>query len=56
MNPIWGPVAGGFIIDMMLVCIGIGVFAWQPRHHRAFNGLANWPMDDNDAAAIEMDD
>ncbi len=56
MNPIWGPVAGGFIIAMMLVFIGIWVWAWLPRHQRAFNALASLPMEDDDAAAIALDD
>lgn len=56
MNPIWGTVAGAFIIAMMLVFIGIWVWAWLPRHQRTFNAMASLPMEDEDAAAIAMED
>ena len=51
MNPVWGPIAGGFIIVMMLVFIGIWIWAWLPRHERRFNDLARLPMQDEEAAA-----
>lgn len=61
MNPIWGPVAGGFIIAMMLAFIGIWVWAWMPWHKRTFNALARLPMEDENAededdAAIATED
>ena len=61
MNPIWGPIAGGFIIAMMLAFIGIWVWAWMPWHKRTFNALARLPMEDENAegeddAAIATED
>lgn len=56
MNPIWGPIAGGFIIAMMIAFIGIWVWAWLPYHKRTFNDLAKLPMEDEDAAAIGTED
>ena len=56
MNPVWGPIAGGFIIAMMIVFIGIWVWAWMPWHKRTFNALARLPMEDEDAAAIARED
>ena len=58
MNPVWGPIAGGFIIAMMIAFIGIWVWAWMPWHKRTFNALARLPMEDEnaedeDAAATE---
>ena len=56
MNLVWGPIAGGFIIAMMIAFIGIWVWAWLPYHKRTFNDLAKLPMEDEDAAAIGTED
>lgn len=49
MNPIWGPIAGAFIVLMMLTFIGIWIWAWLPHHKRDFAELARLPMQDEDA-------
>lgn len=46
MNPIWGPIAGAFIVLMMLAFIGIWIWAWLPRHKRSFGEMARLPMED----------
>lgn len=51
MNPVWGHVAGVFIVLMMATFIGIWIWAWLPRHKRAFGDLARLPMQDEDAPA-----
>ena len=48
MNPIWGPIAGGFIVLMMLAFIAIWIWAWLPNHKRSFGELARLPMNDED--------
>jgi len=48
MNPIWGPIAGAFIVLMMLAFICIWIWAWLPCHKRSFSELARLPMDDED--------
>jgi cytochrome c oxidase cbb3-type subunit 4 len=48
MNPVWGHVAGVFIVLMMVTFIGIWIWAWLPRHKRAFGDLASLPMQDED--------
>ncbi|MEO8936698.1 MAG: cbb3-type cytochrome c oxidase subunit 3 [Burkholderiaceae bacterium] len=48
MNPIWGPIAGAFIVLMMVVFIGIWIWAWLPYHKRDFGALARLPMTDED--------
>ncbi len=48
MNPIWGPIAGAFIVLMMLAFIGIWIWAWLPYHKRSFDELARLPMEDED--------
>ncbi len=53
MNPIWGPIAGGFIIAMMVVFIGIWIWAWRPYHRRTFDELARLPMEDEPASPRE---
>ena len=47
MNPIWGPIAGAFIVCMMLAFIGIWIWAWLPYHKRTFSELARLPMEDD---------
>ena len=56
MNPIWGDIAGGFIIAMMIAFIGIWIWAWLPYHKRTFNDLARMPMEDKAPAAIATED
>jgi cytochrome c oxidase cbb3-type subunit 4 len=57
MNPIWGHIAGAFIIAMMIMFIGIWVWAWLPYHKRTFDALAKMPMqDDGENAAIATED
>ena len=61
MNPIWGHIAGAFIVAMMVTFIGIWIWAWLPYHKRTFGDLARLPMEDEmmedeDAAAIAMED
>jgi cytochrome c oxidase cbb3-type subunit 4 len=51
MNPVWGPIAGAFIVLMMVAFIAIWVWAWLPCHKRDFAALARLPMQDDDAAA-----
>lgn len=50
MNPVWGPIAGAFIVLMMLTFIGIWIWAWLPRHKRSFDELARLPLEDEDGA------
>lgn len=47
MNPLWGQVAGVFIVLMMLTFIGIWVWAWLPYHKRTFSRLSRLPMEDD---------
>lgn len=46
MNPVWGHVAGAFILAMMLSFIGIWIWAWRSRHRRVFDRMAQLPMED----------
>ncbi len=51
MNPIWGPIAGAFIVFMMLAFIGIWIWAWLPYHKRSFSEMAGVPMQDHDSGS-----
>jgi len=53
MNPVWGHVAGVFIVLMMLAFIGIWIWAWLPHHERSFAELARLPMQDEDEDATD---
>lgn len=50
MSEVWGHVTGIFIVLMMVAFIGIWLWAWLPRHRRAFGLLAHLPMEDCGAA------
>lgn len=52
MNPIWGHVAGVFIVLMLVTFIGIWIWAWRKYHKPNFNRMANLPMED--AAADDV--
>lgn len=52
MNPIWGQIAGGFTLAMLLSFLGIWVWLWLPQHKRKFDRMAQLPMQDETAAAF----
>jgi cytochrome c oxidase cbb3-type subunit 4 len=47
MNPIWGVIAGIFIVMMMVTFIGIWIWAWRKRHKAVFDEMAHLPMEDD---------
>ena len=46
MNPLWGHVAGIFIVVMMTTFIGIWIWAWRKRHRSSFKRMSELPMED----------
>lgn len=46
MNPIWGHLAGVFILLMMFTFLGIWFWAWRKYHKPTFNRMARLPMED----------
>jgi len=46
--PIWGHIAGVFIVLMMGSFLGIWFWAWRKRHKPVFDRLAHLPMEDED--------
>lgn len=55
MNPLWGHVAGVFIVLMMIAFIATWIWVWLPRHKRKYNALSRLPMQDRDASPPEED-
>lgn len=51
MNPLWGPLAGAFIVVMMLGFIGIWIWAWRPRHASDFQAMARVPLEEEPTPA-----
>jgi cytochrome c oxidase cbb3-type subunit 4 len=47
MSPIWGQVAGAFILTMMITFIGIWFWAWRKRHQRVFDRMALLPTQED---------
>ena len=47
MSPLWGHLAGIVTLVVMLVFIGIWIWAWLPQHKREFDTLARfrWKME-----------
>lgn len=54
MNPIWGHLAGVFILVLMIGFIGMWAWLWLPRHKPTFNALARLPLEDD--ATIPTED
>ena len=46
MNVSWGHLSGVVTVVLMLTFVGIWVWAWRPRHKRAFDRLAEMPLED----------
>ena len=49
MNPLWGQLAGIITVFLLVVFIGIWIWAWRPRHKKPFDKMAQIPMQDRDA-------
>ncbi len=49
MNALWGQLAGVITTILLLVFIGIWIWAWRPWHKKSFDKMAQIPMQDNDA-------
>lgn len=56
MNPAWGHVIGVVIAALMLVFIGIWIWAWLPYHKSNFDKLARIPMHDDDKPPVANED
>lgn len=48
MSPFWGHFAGVITSVLMLLFIGIWIWAWRPQHRQTFDALAELPMQDGD--------
>ena len=46
MSPLWGYVAGVITCAMMLIFIGIWIWAWRRTIAATFDALAELPMQD----------
>lgn len=47
MSPVWGQIAGAFILTMMITFIGIWIWAWRKRHRQVFDQMAQLPMQED---------
>lgn len=48
MNPLWGQLAGVITVFLLLVFIGIWIWAWRPWHKKSFDKMSQIPMQDKD--------
>lgn len=55
MNPVWGYIAGGVTLLLLLTFIGIWIWAWLPGHKKAFRAMSKIPMQDDDDAPTGED-
>jgi cytochrome c oxidase cbb3-type subunit IV len=55
MNPVWGHIAGVFIVLMLVSFIGIWIWAWRKYHKKTFNRMARLPMEDEPGNDNEED-
>ncbi len=56
MSPVWGIVAGCINGLLMLLFIGIWVWAWLPRHRRSFDALSRIPMQDEEPGSMPTEE
>ena len=55
MNPIWGHIAGVFIILMLVTFIGIWIWAWRKRHKATFDRMARLPLEQDEQPDDDVD-
>lgn len=55
MNPLWGQMSGVITVILLVVFIGIWIWAWRPWHKKTFDKMAQIPMQDEGAPAKEVD-
>ncbi|MEO7052784.1 MAG: cbb3-type cytochrome c oxidase subunit 3 [Rhodanobacter sp.] len=55
MNPIWGQIAGVFIVLMMVTFIGIWIWAWRKKHKPTFDRLARLPLELDEEPVSRVD-
>lgn len=48
MSPLWGQLAGFITVSLLVVFIGIWIWAWRPWHKKSFDKMAQIPMQDKD--------
>ncbi len=46
IHPVWGYIAGGFIVSMLVTFIAIWIWAWRRKHLPAFDRMAKLPLED----------
>ncbi len=55
MNPVWGHIAGVFIILMLVTFIGIWIWAWRKRHQATFDRMARLPLEQDEQPDSDVD-
>jgi cytochrome c oxidase cbb3-type subunit 4 len=48
MNPIWGQIVGVTTVILMLMFIGIWIFAWHRGHRSTFDAMSRLPLQDQE--------
>lgn len=56
MSALWGHLVGVNIAALMLIFVGIWIWAWLPYHKQEFDKLAQLPMHDDDSAPVQSED
>lgn len=51
MSPIWGEISGVVTVFLMVLFIGIWIWAWRKHHKPVFDRMAHLPMEDQDLPA-----
>jgi cbb3-type cytochrome oxidase subunit 3 len=47
MSPVWGYVAGGVTLALLLIFIATWMWAWGARQQAAFDRMARLPLEDD---------
>ena len=56
MNPVWGHIAGVFIVVMLVTFIGIWIWAWRKRHKTTFDRMARLPLEQDEKPESDVDE
>lgn len=56
IHPVWGYIAGGFIVSMLVTFIGIWIWAWRRKHLPTFDRMAKLPLEDESDLEVDTNE
>jgi len=56
MSTLWGNLVGVFTLILMVLFIGMWIWAWRKKHKKVFDRMAALPMEDELGSSAEGKD